>query len=163
MAIGHATGIAVVAGLSDSLVLAAPAVIAISGIPGSLVGGVLVDRFPAKGILIALPLASAAALAGLALAETPAGVILGLAGTGVTYGALIVVYPAAVTLLFGPVAGVLVYGRVFTAWGTAGLLAPWFAGLLFDWRGDYGLSLGIAGCFALASAAAAVGLPKSRA
>ena len=34
-----------------------------------------------------------------------------------------------------------VYGRLFTAWGTAGLLAPLVGGILFDLTGSYGATL----------------------
>ena len=34
-----------------------------------------------------------------------------------------------------------VYGRLFTAWGTAGLLAPLVGGILFDLTGSYAATL----------------------
>ena len=59
----------------------------------------------------------------------------------------------------GAVAGVRVYGRVFTAWGAAGLLAPWFAGTLFERSGGYTTALIVAGATALVSLLAALTLP----
>ena len=44
------------------------------------------------------------------------------------------------------------YGRVFIAWGFAGLVAPWSAGLLYDLRGGYGLAMIIAAAIAILSA-----------
>ena len=52
--------------------------------------------------------------------------------------------------------GVKVYGRVFTAWGAAGLIAPWLAGFLYDRYGGYGLAMAMAGAFSLLSAAVAL-------
>ena len=37
-----------------------------------------------------------------------------------------------------------VYGRLFSAWGAAGLTAPLIAGALFDWTGSYTLALAVA-------------------
>lgn len=47
---------------------------------------------------------------------------------GFAYGGIIATYPAAIAILFPGEDGPLAYGRIFTAWGTAGLLAPWLAG-----------------------------------
>jgi hypothetical protein len=52
------------------------------------------------------------------------------------------------------------YGLVFTAWGLAGLGAPWLAGVLFDAGGGYGPALIIAAGAALASALAVGLLPR---
>lgn len=151
MAIGHATGIARAGGLGDWLVLSAPIVIAVFNMLGSLLGGWLADRATVRQMLMAFPALSAAALFTIALFDSGPVVLFGLAAIGFTYGAIIAVYPAAVASLFGAVVGVRVYGRVFTAWGTAGLLAPWFAGFLYERFGDYQIALAAAGCTALAS------------
>jgi len=44
------------------------------------------------------------------------------------------------------------YGRVFTAWGFAGLLAPWSAGFIYDIQTDYQIALVVASLTALLSA-----------
>ena len=162
MAIGHATGIARAGSLGGALVLAAPAVIALFNLLGSLLGGWLADRLPFKWLLCGCPALSAAALFLLALADRGPTVLLGLAAIGFAYGAVITAYPAAVSRLFGAVAGVRAYGRVFTAWGLAGLLAPWCAGLLYERLGDYRAALAIAGCSALMSLLTAQALPAKR-
>ncbi|MCP4335096.1 MAG: OFA family MFS transporter [Gammaproteobacteria bacterium] len=46
---------------------------------------------------------------------------------------------------------------LFIAWGFAGLLAPWSAGLIYDLRGDYELAMVIAAVVALLSAVCAGG------
>ena len=45
------------------------------------------------------------------------------------------------------------FGLVFTAWGTAGFIAPWLSGLIFDRYGSFGLAYGIAAATTLASVA----------
>ena len=74
-----------------------------------------------------------------------------LALVGLLYGAIIVAYPVAISSIFGVNAGVRAYGKVFTAWGTAGLLAPWVAGLVYDVYGTYQLAVWLAAGLALVS------------
>ena len=54
-------------------------------------------------------------------------------------------------LCFGE-SGARAYGRVFIAWGVAGLLAPWSAGFIYDWQAGYQSAMLIAALLALASA-----------
>jgi len=157
MALGHASAIVEGAGLAAGFALAAPAVISLSGIPGSILGGWLADRMAHRRLLVAWPVVSALGLFGLAVFAKGMGVLLCLVTIGLAYGALIVVYPAAISSLFGAVPAVKVYGRVFTAWGTAGLVAPWLAGFLYDRLGDYSLAMALAGALSLLSAAVASG------
>ncbi len=155
-AIGHATGIARAAGLSDIAVQLAPVAIAAANTAGGLLGGALTDRLAPRQLLMALPLVSAAALAWLAVGIDGTLLLAGLALVGFAYGAIIAVYPAAIARRFGAVAGVKVYGRVFTAWGAAGLLAPWTAGLLFERSGSYRMALFAASALALVSLISAI-------
>ena len=94
-----------------------------------------------RGLLSALPLVTALSLAGLAVFAGQTLVFLGL--IGFAYGGTIAAYPAAIGREFGA-DGPRAYGRVFTAWGTAGLFAPWFAGQIFDWSSNYELALWVA-------------------
>ena len=68
------------------------------------------------------------------------------------YGAIIAVYPAVVRDRYGPDGYPAAYGRVFTAWGVAGLIGPLGAGTLFDATGGYRLPLLLAALAAVASA-----------
>ncbi len=153
MAIGHATGIARAAGLDGSYVLAAPMCIAIANMIGAYVGGRLIDEIDARPVLVLLPLTSAAVLFALSASGGGAASLAGLAVVGFCYGAIIAAYPAAIAAMHGTLAGIRIYGRVFTAWGTAGLVAPWFAGVMFDASGDYGISLAVAGSLGVISGA----------
>ena len=66
-------------------------------------------------------------------------------------GAIIAIYPIAISNYFVE-QGPKVYGRVFTAWGFAGLVAPWTAGMIYDTWSGYNPALIIASVTALLSA-----------
>ena len=147
MAIGHAAGLAEARGISG---WTAPAVLAVCNLSGSLVAGVLMDRMAPRRLLAALAIASALALAVLAL--VPGLTLIALGGVGFAYGGTIAAYPAAIATRFPGALGPKVYGRVFTAWGAAGLAAPWLAGRIFDATGVYGPALWLAAVLAAVSA-----------
>ena len=52
------------------------------------------------------------------------------------------------------------YGQVFTAWGVAGLVAPWTAGRLYDLTGDYTSSCLVATGVALVAAVSTIIMPR---
>ena len=160
MAIGHATGIGRSAGLAPDILTAAPITIALCNMMGGLAGGWLIDRISKRLLLVALPAVSATALFALTIMTGQTAVLAGLSVIGFCYGAIIAVYPAAIAITQGTVAGARIYGRVFTAWGTAGLFAPWFAGYLFDRSGSYTVALATAGVLAITSALTATRLMR---
>ena len=147
MAIGHAAGIAEARGFTG---WTAPAILALCNLTGSLTGGLLIDRRPPGQTLTTLALITAAALACLALMPPLTLAALGL--IGLAYGGTIAAYPAAIAKRHPDASGPKIYGKVFTAWGAAGLAAPWFAGVIFDQSGSYSAALWIAAAIALASA-----------
>ena len=151
MAIGHATGIAKSSGLQQALWLA-PVIIAIFNMAGSFTGGWLSDHVKQTTVLAVLSLISASVLLVLALVNNVAVTLPGLAIIGFCYGAFIASFPAAISKWFGVHNSTRVYGRVFTAWGTAGLFAPWLAGSIFDRSGDYSAALATAAAVAGVSA-----------
>ena len=149
MAIGHAAGLASVAGVAAAWV--APAIIAVCNLTGSLAAGQLMDRWSPRWLLGALPLLSVLALGALALRAAPMTTLIGLGVVGFAYGGIIAAYPAAIAKRFGA-AGPAVYGRVFTAWGAAGLAAPWLAGAIYDRAGEYNAALWVAAALGVLSA-----------
>ncbi|MGB7270761.1 MAG: MFS transporter [Albidovulum sp.] len=150
MAIGHAAGIAEAAGFSGWIAAAA---IAGCNLLGSLLSGWLSDRVSHRGILMTLPLLGAVAL--FALSALPGLSIALLGVVGFAYGGTIATYPAAIAILFPDENGPRAYGRIFTAWGVAGLLAPWLAGYIYDWGGSYTLALWVAAGLGVISSATA--------
>ena len=146
MVIGHAAGVAKLAGFTPWI---APAVLAVCNLIGSYLGGYLTDRISHRTLISALPLISVIGLFLLNL--FPLLTLVGLGAVGFAYGGIIAAYPAVIAERFPGNAGPRVYGRVFTAWGTAGLIAPWTAGLLFDETQNYTLALWIAVILALLS------------
>ncbi len=136
MVIGHAAGIAAVVNPGGATWLA-PVVIAACNLGGSLLGGRAVDSLTPRIVLTVLPGVSVLALLGLAMAGGPGMLLICLGVVGFAYGGTIAAYPAAIAKRFGMQESARAYGRVFTAWGTAGLAGPWLAGVLFDGTGDY--------------------------
>ncbi len=157
MVIGHAQGIAVAKGYAGAN-WHATSLISAFNLIGSLVAGRMIDRMSVRVPLVVLPGLSAAALAVLALATDLPVMALAIATIGFAYGGIIAAYPGAITKTYGANIGPGVYGKVFTAWGTAGLAGPWLAGFLFDLNGHYTASLGLSAGLAGVAAISAAGL-----
>ena len=68
--------------------------------------------------------AGAVAIVALALPTPDLVVLAGYSGTGLAYGAVSALVPAATADRVGAAAFSTAYGVVFTGWGCAGLLAP---------------------------------------
>ena len=160
MAIGHATGIVVdVGGKGSMLVLGAMVIGLGNGIAG-FIAGYLADRISLRLLLIGLPLLSVGGLCMLLVVSDPNIAIGVLAIIGFAYGAIIAVYPAAVTAHYGVARSAKIYGQVFTSWGAAGLLGPWVAGAMYDVSGTYTAALGLAALAGVMSACFAFSLPR---
>ncbi|WP_448625904.1 MFS transporter [Geodermatophilus sp. URMC 64] len=80
-----------------------------------------IGRLPALTVALAT---AAVGLGGLTGPTSPPVVLAGFLGTGLAYGAVSSLVPAATADRVGPDAFSAAYGRVFTGWGCAGLLAP---------------------------------------
>lgn len=143
MVVGHASGI-------DALfrpggaAWVAPALLASCNLVGCLVGGRATDLLPPRVALMVFPLVTLLALLGLALMGGVGNVLILIGVIGFAYGAAISAYPPVIAKAVGPEASAKVYGRVFTAWGAAGLVGPWLAGALFDGTGAYTMALYVA-------------------
>jgi OFA family oxalate/formate antiporter-like MFS transporter len=151
MAIGHAAGIAMSVGAGVELATLAAITIGIGSALGGFLAGWLVDRWPLTRLLVGLPLIAASALLIISLAASAPMVVALLSLVGFSYGSIIAVYPVAIANYFGA-QGPRAYGQVFTAWGFAGLVAPWSAGLVYDLHAGYELAMIIAAVLAFLSA-----------
>ena len=147
MIIGHAAAIA--ADRTDQIAAwVAPTTVAAANLVGSLIFGMISDRWRAAQVLSFLSLVTLTAVAGLAVAQDVALLLISLALVGMAYGGTIAVYPAAISKKWEHT-GPSVYGRVFTAWGLAGLAGPWLAGALFEGFGSYRLAFLAAGLISI--------------
>jgi OFA family oxalate/formate antiporter-like MFS transporter len=151
MAIGHAAGISLSKGASLDQSIWAAMAIGVGSAGGGFLAGWLVDRWSISGFMIGLPLLSATALGSLIMTESPEWSVILLSVVGFAYGAIIAIYPVAISNYFGE-QGARAYGRVFTAWGFAGLVAPWTAGLIYDAEANYQVALLVASLAAILSA-----------
>ncbi|HEY7607641.1 MAG TPA: hypothetical protein VIF14_00285 [Alphaproteobacteria bacterium] len=161
MALGHAAGIALAYGGALAPVALATALITGGNGVGRLGAGWLADLLPVRRILVAAPLLAALALVALALLPDVNLALAVLTATGLAYGAMAATYPASVAIYFGVARTATVYGRVFTSWGAAGLVAPGLGGYIFDLSGGYGVALALAAGAGLLSAAVAWTLPPA--
>ena len=113
------------------------------------------DRTATDRLLRLLPLGSAIVLVVAAMASHGVVLMVAVAGIAFTYGALIAIYPLVVAQRFGQDGYSQAYGRVFTAWGTAGLVGPVGAGHLFEVTGSYRIPMFLAAAAAIGSAVVA--------
>ena len=145
-ALGSAGGLMVLglAGkMTDSIgASAAITSIAIAGVAvGNTVGRLSVGGFnyAMQSVNTALLAVSVAAI-GLVVtgkAATPALVATGLIIVAIGYGAVASTIPALVGAVYGKDEFARVFSYVFSAWGVAGLVAPWLAGVIHDRTGDF--------------------------
>ncbi|MEI7601529.1 MAG: MFS transporter [Aestuariivirga sp.] len=149
MVLAHAPAIAVwrnEVGTEAGLV---SSVVSLGSVLGGYLGGVFAAQVPGpRGIALPL-LVQAIVLLGIPFAAgiLPVTASLGLAG--VCYGVLIAVIPVEVRRIFGPQGFALNYGKVFTAWGIAGVAGPVAAGYLYDITRGYGAALATAAVLSL--------------
>jgi OFA family oxalate/formate antiporter-like MFS transporter len=110
-----------------------------------------IGRLPA----LALALATGALSIGAVAAPTsPQVVLAGFLGTGLAYGAVSALVPAATADRVGAAFFPTAYGVVFTGWGCAGLLAPLAGGRLIGLSEQTPALLGLAAAPLMAAAVA---------
>jgi MFS family permease len=117
----------------------AVAALAAGNLAGRVVAGWWSDRvgrMPALATALVLAAVAVGCLLG------PVGVVLaGFLGSGLSYGAVSALVPALTADRVGAAAFSTAYGRVFTGWGVAGLLAPVAGERLLRLAGDPALLL----------------------
>ena len=141
MTIGHAVPIIKASGGSSEIAITAISLMALgSGIAG-IYAGWLADRFGCKRPILVILTISSLALLSLSTFTSINLMLIFLTLIASLYGALIAIYPTLVNHVFGPDYSAWAYGRIFTAWGAAGLVSPSLAGWLFDQYNNYNSSL----------------------
>ena len=141
MTIGHAVPIIKASGGSSEIAITAISLMALgSGIAG-IYAGWLADRFGCKRPIVVILAISSLALLSLSTVTSIHLMLIFLTLIASLYGALIAIYPTLVNHIFGPDYSAWAYGRIFTAWGIAGLVSPSLAGWLFDQYNNYNSSL----------------------
>ena len=143
-------------GLGPGAAGAAVSLLAAGNLAGRLGAGWWSDRAGRLPALATALAATAVALAGLAVRPVPAVVLTGFLVVGLAYGGVSALVPAATADRVGVRAFPAVYGRVFTAWGCAGLLAPLLAASVTDADGTQPGLLLLAVPLTLAAAALSV-------
>ena len=117
-----------------------------SGLAG-IYSGFLADRFGCKNPLILILITSAFSLAILTIFIDIKLTLFLMIIVATLYGAIIAIYPTLVEK------SSWAYGKIFTAWGFAGLTAPSIAGFFYEHSDNYSSSLLLA---AILSAIAAI-------
>ena len=107
---------------------------------------------PINSALLAVSM-TALGLVIMTLATTPWYLVVGLIIVATGYGAVASTIPALVSTIYGKDNFARVFSSVFTAWGVAGLLAPWLAGAIHDRAGDFQMAILIALLATVGSAA----------
>jgi OFA family oxalate/formate antiporter-like MFS transporter len=143
MVLGHAATILMHAGGTQQDATRVVFLVGATTAAGGLAAGWLNDRVGRRVLMIALPIFSAITLVSMTQV-TGQLMILALGMTGAVYGATITVFPSSISRIFGLHGGVIVYGRIMTAWGLAGLVGPALAGMTYDITGSYSPALYIA-------------------
>ena len=109
---------------------------------GRMGGGVAIDIFSARRCMFWLPALCAPVVLGPLLAPSSvAATFAALVACGLSYGINAVALPVICSRVFGPQKFGAAYGKVFTAWGLGGIVAPWLAGRLYDATGGYRAAL----------------------
>ncbi len=144
MMIGHAAALVEeVEGRSELIVLGA-SLVAGGNWLGRFGAGWASDHVAVQRVLSAALLLNIAALTLVLIVASPGSVLVALTLVGIGYGILAAGYPIAVGRYYDPSQVGAIYGKLFTAWGVAGIAGPWIAGRIFEVAGSYGNALFLA-------------------
>ena len=152
MTIGHAVPMIKATGGSITIAITGITLMSFgSGVAG-VYAGWLSDRFGCKRPLVVILIINSIALFSLTIFININLTLILMILVASLYGAVIAIYPTLVSNIFGPDKSAWAYGRIFTAWGFAGLASPFLAGWLFDQSNQYNSSLLVAFILSILSA-----------
>lgn len=160
MAISQAAALVAAYGGAPTLAVLGVTLVAAGNGGGRLAGGWLCDHLPIRRIVMSAHLIAGTALMALALVPSAAVAAAALALVGLSYGLLSGAYPAALGFYYGVHNYGRMLGRLITAWGVAGLLAPWLAGAVFDATGGYRPAVMLACAAAVVAFLVSIALPR---
>ncbi len=113
------------------------ATLAIFNTFGRVVSGFLSDRVGRTNTMILAFVLQAANMFAFSHYTTPGWLIFGSAFTGLSYGTIFTLFPAATADFYGVRNLGVNYGLVFTGFGVAGMIGPMLAGKIRDACGNY--------------------------
>ena len=141
MAIGHAVPLIISFGGSTLTAVSAITLMTLGSAIAGIYAGWLVDRYGCKRPLLVILIINCLALIGLSTITNIHLLLVLLVTIASLYGAVIAIYPTLVNHFVGSDLSAKIYGRVFTAWGAAGLISPSLAGWLFEKNNNYDTSI----------------------
>ena len=159
--IGHAAALVESVRGSEELIVLGAAFVAGGNWMGRFCAGWASDYIPVRQVLLVALLLITGALSMVLTVGSPATVIAALAVVGAGYGVLASAYPIAVGRYFGPSKVGAIYGKLFTAWGVAGIAGPWIAGWMFEATGSYREALMVAAAAAVVAVLVTAMLPRT--
>lgn len=129
--------------------------VAVFNTVGRLVGGFCSDKIGRRNTMVLFFLLQAINMFCFAHYNTLGLLIFGASFTGICYGTIFPLFPAATADFYGIKNLGVNYGCVFTAFGVAGAAGPYLAGWVHDLRHSYSLYFIICAVMLLAGAALA--------
>ena len=165
MVVAHASALLQCHGAAIGVATAGVSIVSLFTTFGRVLGGWACDRAwcGATKVLRVVPFVAVPLMAWGAGAESSVvAAQAALAAASVVYGVFASAVPVELRRRTGPRDFARQYGKVYTAWGVAGLAAPWTAGLLYDANGDYTAALVVAMALCFGSAVAAFLLKPGR-
>jgi len=144
MVLGLAAKIIDIAGGTVALSSVALAAIAIGNTLGRLSVGLFANAVSPMTVALMSTIVVSCGLTLSGLAGSALASSIGLTVIALGYGLLASAMPTLVGVLFGKQAFAHLFSIIFTAWGVAGLLAPWAAGVIFDRTGSFGVAILVA-------------------
>jgi MFS transporter, OFA family, oxalate/formate antiporter len=138
------------------------ATLAIFNTLGRVVSGFLSDHIGRTKTMILAFVLQAANMFAFSYYTTPSLLIFGSAFTGLCYGTIFTLFPAATADFYGVRNLGVNYGLVFTAFGVAGVTGPLLAGKIRDASGNYHNAFIISAVMLLIGAALALLLKAPR-
>ncbi len=145
--------------LTESLL--GTATVAMAATIGRLCGGALSDWLPVKATIVGAHVLGAGAMGGLLLYPSAGMAVAAMSLACLGYGLLSGSYAASLARYFGPGLFGRMSGRLYTAWGLAGIAGPWVAGTAFDRTGAYTAAIVIAACAMSVGAVLSLALPPA--